>query len=126
MDESGTDFTMCCKNVASGRKIAIRSLVNARGLRLEWERELHVALLLFVLLYGSETIIWKEKDKSRIRVVLGIRRMDRVPNAWIRELCGVVKRVDEKIDKCVLHWFGHIKRMNKDRIAKRVYRGECG
>ena len=40
-------------------------------------------------IYGSETMIWKEKEKSRIRVVqtdnlrglLGIKRMDKVPNA---------------------------------------------
>ena len=44
------------------------------------------------LLYGSETMVWKEKEKSRIRAVqidnlrglLGIRRMDRVPNAGKR------------------------------------------
>ena len=41
-----------------------------------------------VLMYGSETIIWKEKEGSRIRTVemdnlrssLVIRRMDKVQN----------------------------------------------
>ena len=51
-------------------------------------------------LYGSETIIWREKKKrSRIRAVqmdnlrglLGIRRMDKVLNAWSRELCRVMR-----------------------------------
>ena len=45
-----------------------------------------------VLIYGSQTMLWKEKEKSRIRAIqmdsirrsLGIMR-DRVPNAWIRE-----------------------------------------
>ena len=48
-------------------------------------------------MYGSETLLWKEMERSRIRSVemdkliglIGIRRMDRVPNALIRELCGV-------------------------------------
>ena len=48
-------------------------------------------------------MLWKEKERSRIRAVqmdnlrglLGIRRMDRVLNAWIRELCGVKKGLDE-------------------------------
>ena len=52
-----------------------------------------------VLMYASETIIWKEKERSRIKAIqmdnlnglLGIRRMDKVPNAWIREVCGVTK-----------------------------------
>ena len=42
--------------------------------------------LIPVLMYGRETMLWKEKEKSRIRVVqmdnlrglIGIRRMDRV------------------------------------------------
>ena len=69
-----------------------------------------------VLTYGSETMIWREKERSRIKAVqmdnlrglLGIRRMDKVPNARIRELCGVTKGVDEKIDEGVLRWFGHV------------------
>ena len=50
---------------------------------------------MLVLMYVSETMLWKEKERSRVKVVqmdnlrglLGIRRMDRVLNAWIRELC---------------------------------------
>ena len=57
--------------------------------------------------------------------LLGIRRMDRVPNARIREWFGVTKRVNERIDEGVLQWFGHMERMENDRIAKRVYLGEC-
>ena len=86
-----------------------------------------------VLLDGSETMIWRKKERSRVRSVqkdnlrglLGIRRMDRVPNARIRELCGVRNGIDEKIDERVLRWFGHVERMEKDRIAKRVYRRVC-
>ena len=45
-----------------------------------------------VLTYGSQTMLWKEKKRSRIRAVqmdnrrdlLGIRRMDGAPNARIR------------------------------------------
>ena len=45
--------------------------------------------------------------------------MDKFPNAWIRELCRVKKGLDERIDG-VLWWFGHVERMERDRIAKRV------
>ena len=37
----------------------------------------------------------------------------------------VMKGVDEKIDEGVLQWFGHVERMVNERIAKRVYVGEC-
>ena len=46
--------------------IAIRSLVNARSLQLECARILHEVLLMFVLLYGNETMIWREKERSRM------------------------------------------------------------
>ena len=39
----------------------------------------------------------------------------------IRELCGVKKGLDERIDEDMLQWFGHLERMERDRIAKRVY-----
>ena len=71
----------------------------------------------------------EEKEWSRIRAVqmdnlrglLGIRRMDKVPNAQIRHFWGVTKGVDEKNDEGVLRWFGHVERMENDRITKRVY-----
>ena len=73
------------------------------------------------------------KRRSRIRSVqmdnlrglLSIRRMDRVTNAWIRELYLVKKGLDERTDDSVLCWFSHVERMERDRIAKRVYVGEC-
>ena len=85
--------------MASGRRVAgaIRSLVNARDLQLEWARVLHETLLVPVHMYGSETMLWKEMERSRVRAVqmdnlrglLCIRRMDRILNAWIRKLCRV-------------------------------------
>ena len=39
---------------------------------------------------------------DNLRILLGIRRMDRVPNPRVRELCGVRKVLDEKINEGVL------------------------
>ena len=96
-DESGIDEAECRRTVVSGRRVegAIRSLVNARSLQLECARVVYKSLLVYVLIYGSETMLWKEKERSRIsnvqmdnlRGLLGIRRIDKVPNALIRELC---------------------------------------
>ena len=49
--------------------VAIRSLVNARSLQLGCARILHESLLVSVLTYGSETTIWRDKERSRIRVL---------------------------------------------------------
>ena len=37
----------------------------------------------------------------------------------------MMKGVDERIDEDILWWFNHVERMEKDRIAKKVYVGEC-
>ena len=52
-------------------------------------------------------------------------RMDRVPNAQIRELCIVMKGVYERIDKGFLWCFDYVKRMENDRFAKSVCRRVC-
>ena len=57
---------------------------------------LHETLLVPLLMYGSETTLWKERERSRIgavqmdylRGLLGIRRMDRVQNAQSEEGSG--------------------------------------
>ena len=71
LDESGTDEIECSRKVESGKRVAgaIRSLVNVRCLQLECARVLHEKLLVPVLTYDSEKMIWKEKDRSRIRAV---------------------------------------------------------
>ena len=61
-------------------------------------------------MYGSETMIWRVQERSNIKDVqmdnlrglLGIRRMDRVPNAQIRYLCRVMKGKDGKMNEGVL------------------------
>ena len=71
-------------------------------------------------------MICREKERCRIRNVqvdslrglLGIRKMDKIPNAWTRQLCEVTKGGDEMIDERVLRWFGHVERMENDRITK--------
>ena len=80
-------------------------------------------------MYGSETMLWQEKERSRISAVqmdnlrglLGTRRLDRVPNARIRELYGVTKGGGERIYEGVLRWFDHVKRMKNEITAKRFY-----
>ena len=55
---------------------------------------------------------------DNLRGLLGIRRMDSVPNAQLRELCKVANGVHQKINEGVLWWFGNVERMEKDRIAR--------
>ena len=128
LDVSGTDRAECSRKMASRRRGsgAIRSLINARDLQLEFDRVLHETLLVPVFTYGRDTMLWIEKERSigmavqidNLRGLLGIRRMNRVPNARIRELCGVRKGLYERIGEGVLRWLGHVERMERDNIAR--------
>ena len=60
---------------------------------------------------------------DNLRGLLGTRRMDKILNTWIRELCEVRKGLDEMIDEVLLLGFSHVEKMERDRIAKRVYVG---
>ena len=67
----GYRVTECHRKGESGRKVAgaIRSMGNASGLYLECTRVLHETSLVPVLQYGSEIMIRREKERSKIRVV---------------------------------------------------------
>ena len=65
-------------------------------------------------MYGSATMIGKEKERSRFA---RHQQEDKVPKSRIRELCGVTKAVDQRIHEGVLRCFGHVERMENDRIA---------
>ena len=49
-----------------------------------------------------------------------MRRIDKMRNEFIRELCGVEKGMLERIGESILGWFGHMERMDESRLVKRV------
>ena len=55
---------------------------------------------------------------DNFRGFLGMKRMDKVPNAWIREFGGVTKGLMDVFSV-------GSERKGNDRIAKRVYVGVC-
>ena len=62
---------------------------------------------------------------DNLKGVLGARRIDKMRNEVIRELCGAEKGVKERISESILRWFGHLERLDESRLVKRLYRGEC-
>ena len=68
MNELGTAGAECSRKVMIGRRVAgaIKSPVNAKDLQLDCARVFHETLLVPVLMYDSETMLWKEEERSRI------------------------------------------------------------
>ena len=81
------------------------------------------------LMYGSEVWVLNKSERKKIeavemnclRSICGVRRIDRVRNEEVRRVCGKERSVGMKIDQSVLRWFGHVERMNEERMVRRVY-----
>ena len=81
------------------------------------------------LLYGCDVWTLKVRERKRMEVVemnclrniCGLKRTDRVPNVEIRRRLGKSVSVSQIIDQGVLRWFGHVERMEDERMAKRVH-----
>ena len=81
------------------------------------------------LLNGSEVWGLNVHERKRIeavemnclRNICGVRRIDRVRNEEIRRRCRKKGSASERIDQSVLRWFGHIERMEDNKLAREVY-----
>ena len=60
-------------------------------------------------------------ENDCLRNICGVRRIDRVRNTEVRRRCGKEVNVGVKIEQSVLRWFGHVERMDEERMVKRVY-----
>ena len=49
-----------------------------------------------------------------------VTRWDRLRNEVVRERTGVRKELAARVDMNVLRWFGHLVRMDNERLTKRV------
>ena len=82
-------------------------------------------------MYGSESWTVNEREVNKVctvemahlRSMTGKTLKDRVRNEWVLNECGVKESVKVKVQRSVMRWFGHIERMNEDRLTKRVYKG---
>ena len=56
-----------------------------------------------------------------LRNACGIRGVNRVRNAIIRERCRCGLNLQKIVERNVLKWFGRVERMGEERLIKRVY-----
>ena len=50
--------------------------------------------------------------------------MDRVRNKEVHRRTGVVKGLAERAEQGVLRWFGHVERMEEERLVKKIVRSD--
>jgi hypothetical protein len=56
--------------------------------------------------------------------IANVRLTDRTRNERVREMCGRKCSIVERMKVNKLRWFGHMERMNDERMTKIIYREE--
>lgn len=59
-----------------------------------------------------------------LRRVCDIRRIDRVKNKVVQNLCDVEKSLDEKVGESVLRWSGLVVKIDEVGVAKKVWQSK--
>ena len=125
--ESDIERRVNAGNMVNG---ALHSFMNSRKVSNKARLAVHEGVLVPTLMYGSESWVWQKKHESRINAVemralrsmLEVKLSDRIRNSEIRKRCGLKEDVVTKIEKSMLRWFGHVERMNEERLTKKVYK----
>ena len=50
--------------------------------------------------------------------------MDRVRNEKVRRKAGIKRELASRVGQIVLRWFGHVEKMDENRLARRVLMAE--
>ncbi|MFY0383422.1 hypothetical protein ACOMIB_19320 [Bacillus sp. YIM B13582] len=83
------------------------------------------------MLYGLETVALSKRQEAELEVaelkmlrfLLGVMRMDKIRNEFIRGTAHV-GRFGDKVKKVRLRWFGHVQRRDMGYIGRRMLRME--
>ena len=110
----------------------LKSVMSNRNLGMEAQRKLYEGVIVPTALYGAETWNIREAEKKRLnamemrclRGMAGVSIMDRVRNEEVRKRTGVEKRLSDRVEQSGLRWYGHVERMNEERLVKRVWEAE--
>ncbi|KAK3544908.1 hypothetical protein QTP86_029243 [Hemibagrus guttatus] len=79
------------------------------------------------MLYGLETVSLRKRQESELEVAelkmlrfsLGVTRLDRIRNEYIRGTAHV-GRLGDKVREARLRWFGHVQRRQSEYIGRRM------
>ncbi|KAK3515358.1 hypothetical protein QTP70_018753 [Hemibagrus guttatus] len=74
------------------------------------------------MLYGLEIVSLRKRQESELKMLrfsLGVTRLDRIRNEYIRGTAHV-GRLGDKVRETRLRWFGHVQRRESEYIGRRM------
>jgi hypothetical protein len=116
--------------VREGMKVSgiLRKMWKGVGLSIDSKRVMYESIVAPTLLYGSEVWATSVAERRRMevmsmkcmRAMCGVSIMDRVRNEDIRRRCGSEISIEKRMDRNVLRWCGHVRRMEEERLVKSI------
>ncbi|KAK3534572.1 hypothetical protein QTP86_016661 [Hemibagrus guttatus] len=91
------------------------------------KRKVYRTVVRAAMLYGLETVSLRKRQESELEVAelkmlrfsLGVTRLDRIRNEYIRGTAHV-GRLGDKVREARLRWFGHVQRRESEYIGRRM------
>jgi hypothetical protein len=113
---------------ATGAMASLKHIWNSKKLKIDNKLKILKTCVFSVLLYASETWTLKETDKKKLlafemkcyRRILRINWRDMIRNEDIRKRISKEETIIDTIRKRKLGLFGHICRMNDNRLIKHI------
>jgi hypothetical protein len=113
---------------ATGAMASLKHIWNSKKLKVDNKLKVLTTCVFSVLLYASETWTFKETDKKKLlafemkcyRRILRINWKDMIRNDDIREQISKKETIIDIIKKRKLRLFGHICRMDDNRLIKHI------
>jgi hypothetical protein len=113
---------------ATGTMASLKHIWSSKKLKIDNKLEVLTTCVFSVLLYASETWTLKETDKKKLlafemkcyRRILKVNWRDMIRNEDIRRRVSKEETIIDTIRKRKLGLFGHICRMNDNRLIKHI------
>jgi hypothetical protein len=140
ISRDGTDVVdVEARSVAAARAFGSLSKLVFRSAQVsaKAKREAYVALVLSILLYGSEgwcltAALWRKlrsfhhrSARAMCRISMWHTREYRITTASVLKVLGL-RNVDTYVCRRQLQWAGHVARMGQERLPRRFLSAWCG
>ena len=107
---------------------AMKGVIKNRGMGMNVKRALYEKVIVPTVTYGSELWGMRVSERQKLNVfemkclrnMAGVCRLDRLRNEEVRDRTGIRKELAARVDMNVLRWFGHVERMDNERLLKKV------
>ena len=123
-----------CHRINEGSKMmgVLKQVVRNKNLSMNAKRCLYERVVVPTVTYGAETWNLREIHRKKLNVfemrclrgMVGVTRLDKVRNEIVRRRAGVREDMAARVDKSVLRWFGHLERMDENRLVRKIWKSE--